>query len=206
MSNIQQARSIFLAKMENVIKAYEEADELFEEFDSLCDELPEKISNVDLRRSDLLHRYTNGEPMTDSQHIALSKALQELEEERRQLYDMEWLHATWNNNKNKINNKANRPFLRNAIKQRLAGLDNEYKPRVYSYAEIETIINTNTSEEKPKKKRGRKPGTKNLTDTQKKEILQWLAEGKTPESIAEEICISVSRIIRLSSDGISGII
>lgn len=199
MCTNNQEKSIFLVKLENVIKAYEEADELYEEFNKMCDELPSKISNIDLRRSDLLHRYTNGDEMTNDQHIALSKALEALEKERRCIYDMEWLSATWDNHKKKVTSKENRPFLRQEIKNRLAKLDNEYKPRVYSYAEIEQIINVKPEQPKTNtcgKKRGRKVGTQNLSRYEQRQIVKEVLDGKSPEDVAIEKGISVARVKR----------
>lgn len=199
MCTNNQEKSIFLVKLENVIKAYEDADELYDEFNKICDELPAKISNIDLRRSDLLHRYTNGDEMTNDQHIALSKALEALEKERRCIYDMEWVSATWDNHKKKVTSKENRPFLRQEIKNRLAKLDNEYKPRVYSYAEIEQIINVKPEQTKTNaccKKRGRKVGTRNLSRYEQRQIVQEVLGGKSPEDVAIEKDISVARIKR----------
>lgn len=205
----EEKQTEFLVKLENVIKAYEKADELFEEFDSLCDSYPSMISEVDTKRSDLLHRYTNGSALTDEQHLLLSKCLQKLEEDRRSIKNIEFITVVWDKHKNKITNKANRPFLRQAVSTALKNLNTDYKPRIYSYDVINDMINPKTSEinnqvdKKPTRVgKGRTAGSKNMTDELRRQIKEELNTGKSARTVAKicNVCVATVYNVRGKSE------
>ena len=196
----EKKQALFLVQLENVIRAYEEADRLFDEFDKLCDSYPEMMSNVDMRRSDLLHRYTNGSELTDEQHLELSKCLQKIEEERRSIKNIEFITNVWNKHKNKITNKDNRPFLRHAIKTTLSNLDTDYKPRVYSYDVIDDMItprNNRTGLMNNRPGKGRTAGSKNITDELRQQIRNEFTTGKSARAIAKLFDVSVATVYNI---------
>lgn len=201
----EEKQALFLVQLENVIRAYEEADRLFDEFDKLCDSYPEMISNVDMRRSDLLHRYTNGSELTDEQHLELSKCLQKIEEERRSIKNIEFITNVWDKHKNKITNKANRPFLRQAVKTTVSNLETDYKPRVYSYDFIDAMItprNNATGLMNNRPGKGRTAGSKNMTDELRRRIKEELDTGKSARTVAKicNVCVATVYNVRGKSE------
>lgn len=194
----------FLALIERCIQAYEEADSIFDEVETIARNIPNEISAIDSERSDYLHILENYE-LTPESRECLMKKLEDVSDRRRNALNISCLVGTWNNNKNKVNNANNRVFLRQAIKTRLSSLDLDYKFRVLSEEDVNMIIDAPPEKPIPKK-RGRKPGTKNLSTFEKKEILQRLANNEAPEKISEDLCISIPRILKLASDGISGVV
>ncbi len=201
----EETQTMFLIQMENVIKAYEEADRLFEEFNNNRIDYPKLISEIDTKRSDLLHRYTNGSILTDEQHLQLSKCLQKIEEDRRSLKNIEYICACWDKHKAKITNKATRPFLRQAISNTISNLDCDYKPRIYSYECIDEMINqpTENVEVKPTRfGKGRTAGSKNITDELRRRIKEELNTGKSAINVAKicNVCVATVYNVRGKSE------
>lgn len=200
----REKQNEFLALLERCIQAYEQADEIFEEVEKVAKSVPDELSAIDSERSDYLHILENYE-LTPDARACLVQKLEDVCNRRRNVLNISILVGTWNNNKNKVTNSNNRVFLRQAIKNRLSNLDCDYKFRVLSEDDITNIIEPSIQTPAPKK-RGRKPGTKNLSTFEKQEILQRLANGEAPEKISEDLCISIPRILKLASDGISGVV
>ena len=192
----------FLALIERCIQAYEDADSMFNEVETIAKSIPGEISLIDSERCDYLHILENYE-LTNEARECLMKKLEDVSERRRNALNISCLVGTWNNNKNKVNNANNRVFLRQAIKTRLSTLDMDYNFRVLSDEDVNMIINTKFETLQPKKKRGRKPGTKNLSTFEKQEILKRLANGEAPEKISEDLCISMPRILKLATEAVS---
>lgn len=193
----------FLALIERCIQAYEDADSIFEEVEDIAKSIPQEISAIDSERSDYLHILENYE-LTSEARECLMKKLEDVSDRRRNALNISCLVGTWNNNKNKVNNANNRVFLRQAIKTRLSTLDLDYNFRVLSEEDVNMIIEAPPETPQPKK-RGRKPGTKNLSTFEKQEIMQRIFTGESPEKISEDLCISKTRVLKLASEYVADV-
>ena len=183
----------FLAQLDNCIRAFEHADKLFDELEDYCRAIPEKMSAVDCERSDYLHLFENYE-LDDKAKTILCDKLETVSTQRRNLHNINELIRTWNQHKGKINNRANRPFLRQAVKDRLANLDCDYKFRCLSEEDVQEII-------KPKGekivKRGRPAGCKTLTEELKESIREELRQGVPVKELVSKYGVSMASCYKL---------
>lgn len=184
-------QNMFLAQIERCIKAFEDADNIFDETMEMCNTIPIDKSNIDYERSDYLHILENYE-LDEESKVQLLAKLDDVLERRRNIYNIDCLVAVWRAHCNKVRQKENRVFLRQSISNRLSDLDCDYKFRILTEEDVNNIVNHTT-----KKARGRRAGSKNMTEDTKQNIMNEILKGRDPMKIAVEFGVSRQTVYHL---------
>lgn len=178
----------FLAQLDSCIRAYENADKLFDELEEYCSSIPERMSKVDSERSDYLHIFENYD-LNDSARMMLCERLEDISAKRRNLHNINILIGTWQQHKNKINNRCNRPFLRQALKDRLSNLDCDYKFRCLSEEDVNNIVFVSAKKTTGK---GRTAGARTLKEEKTALIIEAFDNGMKVKDISAKYEIALS--------------
>ena len=166
--------TIFLAKLQSVIKTLDEIDEM-------AKNNPNEQQAIDYEISDYQHLLQN-EDLSDEKTLEVAKKLKEARLRRVQLNNTCELVKTYYGNNKVLIYSDNRHKLVEAIKERVASLNQEYKYRVLDADTIEhfkeaTIVSANVkTRNKPSK-----------YDISKEELEEKLASGMKNKDIAKEL-------------------
>lgn len=129
MNNIE---TIFLAKIQTVVN-------LLNKIDEIIDENPKRQQEIDYSISDYLHMIQN-EELSDKSCVEITKKLKEYRTRREQHNNVNMLANTYNQHKGKLPYKNNREFLIKEIQTTLKRLNQDYKYRVLSDEDVNSLI------------------------------------------------------------------
>ncbi len=121
-----------------VMEKLTEANKLLDELEIYFDELPGKQSRVDSELSDLYH-YIENNSLNASQSCKIVKQIKAKRLERRQILKDFELSKVYKTNSNKLSSKENRKFLFNDLNKTIKSLDSEYKNRIYTQEQLDTL-------------------------------------------------------------------
>lgn len=141
---------------EIILEKIKEAIAILNEIDEMIESQPREIQNIEFQLSDLYHLIENNE-LNDAASINVVKKIHELRLIRRSLNKEHEIEVCYNNHKSKLAGKDTRQFLLSEIYKTIKKLDTSYKNRVFTDEDINELL-------KPKKKRGRPPKEKGLTN------------------------------------------
>ena len=163
---------VFLAKLQLVINTLDEIDEM-------AKKNPEEQQAIDYEISDYQHLLQN-EDLSDDKMLEVAKKLKEARLKRVQLNNTSELAKTYYGNNKVLIYSDNRYKLVEAIKERVARLDQEYKYRVLDSNVISHFKEATVIEVKTRKRRGKYEITKEMLE-------ERFEKGMTNKEIAEEL-------------------
>ena len=186
-NNDRQTQNEFVAKLQNCINAYEEADKLFDEIDDfITNTMPEQTSKYDSEQQDYLH-ILESYSLTDDQIISISRKLEKNRDERRNWHNIYNISKVWNEHKSKVINRNNRVFLRENISKVLKNLDsNDWNFRVLSEEQVNELLEV---KEQTPSKRGRKSS---FSEDIIREVVKMYKEKKKIKDIASYFDMNVN--------------
>lgn len=170
--------------MKNILEINEENTELellgkinqiltlLDEVDKKIEELPQEQSNIELLRSDLEHLLEDKE-MGSVGYKNIAKELERVRKQRRHLKKAYEIIKCYQNNKNKIIYKEQRPFVRQAIGTCFKDLQTTYNYRLLNAQDIKALIGNDTEVKVESGKKKRR--TKNTCT--KEELIKDLEAG-----------------------------
>lgn len=97
-----------------------------------------KLNELDLRIQEILHYYEYNKISTNG-HSSLSRKLQELQIERRNVKNMYELYGTYQSNKMKLIESGNRDILISEIFKKEKALDTKYRNTYFTEEELNII-------------------------------------------------------------------
>lgn len=141
---------------EIILEKINQAIDVLNEIDEMIESQPREIQNIEFQLSDLYHLIENNE-LSEAASINVVKKIHELRIIRRSLNREHEIELCYNNQKSKLAGKDTRKFLLSEIYKTIKKLDTSYKNRVFTDEDINELL-------EPKKKRGRPPKEKGLTN------------------------------------------
>lgn len=130
-----------------------QAVKILDEIDEMISTQGQELQKIDLELSDLYHFIENNN-VTDNTSVKLIERIKQLRLLRRSLQREYEIENAYKNNSSKMMGNGTRSFLINTIKQTVKNLNSEYKNRVLTDEDIQSLQSTE------KKKRGRPPKKK----------------------------------------------
>lgn len=106
---------------------------------SSIDELPNKLSTLELQEQDLLHLIENSTLKTN-QCYRVIKEIRKCRLERRKVKNDMELARTYQTHQNKMISTENRKFLLTELNKTNSRLNQPYKNRIYTEEEIKEIL------------------------------------------------------------------
>lgn len=183
-----------LGKINNILN-------LLDDVDKTIEELPQKQSNIELLRSDLEHLLEDKE-MGSVGYKNIAKELEKVRKQRRHLKKAYEVIKCFQNNRNKITYKEQRPFVRNALETCYKDLQTSYNYRLLNAQNIKDLLgsenyktksereeNTNTNSTKRKKYR--------KVNIPKDTLRELLEQGLSYTKIGAKFDISASSVSHL---------
>lgn len=123
----------------DIVEKLTEAITILNEIDEYREQLPEIQSNIDSSLSDLYH-YIENNSLNTSQRYKIVGEIQKLRRERRIIKNNNWISKTYEDNINKLNNKANRSMMIAELKKTTKKVDTQYKNRVLTDELIKELV------------------------------------------------------------------
>lgn len=123
----------------DIIGKLTEAITILNEIDEYREQLPEIQSTIDSSLSDLYH-YIENNSLNTSQRYKIVGEIQRLRRERRIIKNNNWLSKTYEDNINKLNNKANRSMMIAELNKTTKKVDTQYKNRVLTDELIKELV------------------------------------------------------------------
>lgn len=127
-----------LVLIQNAAQKYDEADELVNKIDEFCESISENQQRVDFILSDLYHEIENDD-LTDEQMTSFGKEIKKYRKIRRSIDYENIIRNVYERHKAKISIREQRPFFRNSMKQCIEELNQPYKNRVLTDADINEL-------------------------------------------------------------------
>ena len=172
---------------------------LLDEIDQTIEELPEKQSNIELLRSDLEHLLEDKE-MGSIGYKNIAKELEKVRKQRRHLKKAWEIIKCYQNNRNKITYKEQRPFIRNSLEVCYKELQTSYNYRLLTGQNIKDLLDNdkyetskNTEYDKSDKKVVLRSGKVVTRD----ELVESIEEGLSNKEIGEMYGINASSVSRI---------
>ena len=153
----------------NMVEKIKKAIELLNEIDSIIENNPKELKNVEDELLDLYHLIENNE-LNDEASINVIKKINELRKIRREYKNVITIATTYNTHKSKLSGRETRGFLLGEINKTIKLLGVKYANRILTSEDIENIL-------EPKKKRGRPPKIKEETNEGEDKLLQVTDNG-----------------------------
>lgn len=151
----RQMQNEFVAKLQNCMNAFDEADKLFDEIDDFIkNKMPNETSKFDSEQQDYLHILEDYE-LTDNQLISIGRRLEANRNDRKNWHNIFTISSVWNEHKGKVFNRNSRVFLKEALARTLKSLDNDWNFRILSEEEVNTLLSDTKATIKTPSKRGR---------------------------------------------------
>ena len=180
-----------LGKINNVLN-------LLDDIDIIMEELPEKQSNIELLRSDLEHLLEDKEMGTVG-YKNIARELEKVRKQRRHLKKAYEISKCFQNNRNKITYKEQRPFIRNALETCYKNLQTSYNYRLLNAQNIKDLLgnekydDTNKIEEKVLDK----VVLRNGVCVYRNDLIEMLDSDLTFKEIAETYGVAAGTITNL---------
>lgn len=183
----RQIQNEFVAKLQRCMKAFDEADALYDEIeDFIKNVMPEETSKYDSEQQDYLHILEDYQ-LDDKQLISIGRRLEENRNDRKQWHNIYTISNTWNDHKNKIFNRNSRVFLHENISKVIKNLDNDWKFRVLSEEQVKDLLDVK------KDKTPCRPGRKSSFDEEIiKQAIKMYKEKKKIKDIANHFNMNVN--------------
>lgn len=195
----RQTQNEFLAKIQQCLDKFDEADALFDDIDDFINnKMPEEQRKYNSEQQDFLHLIENYQ-LTDEQILSLGRKLEKNRNERRNWDNISRIALIWKNNKAKAYNKNSRIFLKEQLQKGVQALDNNWNFRVLSEEDIKKFFDA-PIKEKTKKKKGRTPISKEIIGN----IISKYEQGLKARKISEILNMklpTVYAIIKKYKDG-----
>lgn len=194
--------------MKNVLEFEEEKTELellgrinnvlnlLDEIDQTIEELPEKQSNIELLRSDLEHLLEDKE-MGSVGYKNIAKELEKVRKQRRHLKKAWEIIKCYQNNRNKITYKEQRPFIRNSLEVCYKELQTTYNYRLLTGQNIKELLGNEKYEAKKTTGTLSEVKMKNGEVVTRDEFEKLVNDGKSNKEIAEYYGLTASGLTRL---------
>ena len=196
MTGNRSKQNEFVVRLQNCITAYENADKLFDEIDDFIqNKMPEETRIFDKEQQDVLHIFEQYD-LTDSQIVKLGRHFMKTRENRRNWHNIFEIARVWESNKNKIFNRNNRIFLREALGKRIKDLDKDWNFKILSEEEVKELLEEDYKEEKPQLKRGKPSIPQNKVD----KCLELLNNGSKPKDIAHILKIGLTTVYKIKKE------
>lgn len=183
--------TIFLAKVQQVMKALDEIDDIL-------DNISEMQSKCDLELSDYYHIIEDkGHSLSNEQKIKVLDKIEELRNIRRNRFNVNQLGQVYRQHSKSLMYRNNRSFVYQQIKNKIKELHKDYNYRILASDDINSLIST-TPESKTNDtgKRGRK----SKVNISKEELEKYLEEGLMAKEIAKmynTVPANISRIKKM---------
>lgn len=123
----------------DIVEKLTEAITILNEIDEYRSQLPEIQSTIDSSLSDLYH-YIENNSLNTSQRYKIVGEIQKLRRERRIIKNNNWISKTYEDNINKLNNKANRSMMIAELNKTIKKVDTQYKNRVLTNELIKELV------------------------------------------------------------------
>ena len=194
--------------MKNVLEFEEEKTELellgrinnvlnlLDEIDQTIEELPEKQSNIELLRSDLEHLLEDKE-MGSVGYKNIARELEKVRKQRRHLKKAWEIIKCYQNNRNKITYKEQRPFIRNSLEVCYKELQTSYNYRLLTGQNIKELLGNEKYETKKTAEIVSEVKMKNGEVVTRDEFEKLINNGKSNKEIAEYYGLTASGLTRL---------
>lgn len=182
-----QIQNEFVAKLQQCMKAFDEADKMYDEIeDFIRNKMPEETSKYDSEQQDYLHILENYQ-LSDKQLISVGRKLEENRNDRKQWHNIFNISKVWDEHKNKVFNRNSRVFLYENIGKVIKNLDNDWKFRVLSEEQVKTLLSCE------KEHLANRPGRKSsFSEETIKEVIRLYKEKMKIKDIAKKFDINVS--------------
>ena len=178
-----------LGRINNVLK-------LLDEIDQTIEELPEKQSNIELLRSDLEHLLEDKE-MGSVGYKNIARELEKVRKQRRHLKKAWEIIKCYQNNRNKITYKEQRPFIRNSLELCYKELQTTYNYRLLTGQNIKELLGNEKYETKKTTEVVSEVKMKNGEVVTREEFEKLVNDGKSNKEIAEYYGLTASGLTRL---------
>ena len=194
--------------MKNVLEFEEEKTELellgrinnvlnlLDEIDQTIEELPEKQSNIELLRSDLEHLLEDKE-MGSVGYKNIARELEKVRKQRRHLKKAWEIIKCYQNNRNKITYKEQRPFIRNSLEVCYKELQTSYNYRLLTGQNIKELLGNEKYETKKTAEIVSEVKMKNGEVVTRDEFEKLVNDSKSNKEIAEYYGLTASGLTRL---------
>lgn len=123
----------------DIVEKLTEAITILNEIDEYRSQLPKIQSTIDSSLSDLYH-YIENNSLNTSQRYKIVGEIQKLRRERRIIKNNNWISKTYEDNINKLNNKANRSMMIAELNKTIKKVDTQYKNRVLTNELIKELV------------------------------------------------------------------
>lgn len=195
----RQTQNEFLAKIQQCLDKFDEADALFDDIDDFINnKMPEEQSKYGNEQQDFLHLIENYQ-LNDEQLLALGRKLEKNRNERRNWDNIARIALIWKTNKAKVYNRNSRIFLKEQLQKGVNGLDNDWRFRTLSQSDLEKLFDEPIKKKETKKK-GRTPISKEIIGN----IISKYEQGLKARKISEILNMklpTVYAIIKKYKDG-----
>ena len=175
-----------LGKINNVLT-------LLDEIDIIIEELPEKQSNIELLRSDLEHLLEDKE-MGSVGYKNIARELEKVRKQRRHLKKAYEIIKCYQNNRNKITYKEQRPFIRHSLETCYKELQTTYNYRLLNAQNIKELLENEKHTEKQDNNSNDKLVLRNGTCVYKNDLVEMLDSVMTFKEIGDVYGVSPSNI------------
>ena len=194
--------------MKNVLEFEEEKTELellgrinnvlnlLDEIDQTIEELPEKQSNIELLRSDLEHLLEDKE-MGSVGYKNIARELEKVRKQRRHLKKAWEIIKCYQNNRNKITYKEQRPFIRNSLEVCYKELQTTYNYRLLTGQNIKDLLGNDKYEISKNEGTDKKIVLRNGKVISRDELVESIEEGLSNKEIGEMYGINASSVSRI---------
>lgn len=178
-----------LGKINNILT-------LLDDVDKAIEELPQKQSNIELLRSDLEHLLEDKE-MGSVGYKNIAKELEKVRKQRRHLKKAYEVIKCFQNNRNKITYKEQRPFVRNSIELCYKELQTSYNYRLLNAQNIKDLIGSENYDKSKKVNSEDEIKLKNGKTVSRDDFEELLNSKMTNKEIGELYGLTASGITRL---------
>ena len=143
MSEINTRENVFLAKLDQMVSAYDEIDKIVNDIKSMIGALPATQSKIDSKLSDYYHIIEDKE-LSDEQLVKIGKKIHDVRIERRDANSVNELINVYNKYKDKLFHcpTTNRDEFREAIKECRDHLHDTYRYRVLTDDDLKEFNDT----------------------------------------------------------------
>ena len=186
-SKSRQMQNEFVAKLQQCMKAFDEADKIYDEIeDFIRNKMPEETSKYDSEQQDYLHILEDYK-LNDKQLISVGRKLEENRNDRKQWHNIFNISKVWDEHKNKVYNRNSRVFLYENISKVVKNLDNDWKFRVLSEEQVKDLL------EVKKDKTPCKPGKKSSFDEETiRQVVKMYKDKVKIKEIAKHFNMNIS--------------
>lgn len=182
-----------LGKLNNVLT-------LLDDIDKAIEELPQRQSNIELLRSDLEHLLEDKE-MGSVGYKNIAKELEKVRKQRRHLKKAWEIVKCYQNNRNKLTYKEQRPFVRQALETCYADLQTSYNYRLLNAQNIRELLGNDSYNKHTTKQQDIVPVEETITSrgvvVKRADLIEQIEKGLTNKEIGDLYGVTPSGITRL---------